>query len=257
MEALLVQAGLNSSVYSVWKILRLAVLAALTAGVCAVAALLLYGKISGDATEIMRFAALVVPPLLSVKILERKTLADMGLCFRWEDCCYFLVGIILAFAINGAAMGLCLIRGENLFLLAFSRLTGASDTVVRCLLIAFAEELFFRGYLVRNTFPSRPFWQRNLLLSFLFMIPHIGTGGSAAALMAAPLALGLLLGYLYRITGSVWMGTGLHWVWSYCAVLWNGVHQEWLLPMVALLVGVLVFCVRKYCRCGRKKAVSQ
>jgi membrane protease YdiL (CAAX protease family) len=82
---------------------------------------------------------------------------------------------------------------------------------------AFAEEILFRGFLLRKAAEIGGFWKANLTIAVLFMLIHwpgwLAAGnGPAGVLAQSPgvFALGFLLGYLVKITGSLWPSVAVH-----------------------------------------------
>ncbi|NPB07027.1 MAG: CPBP family intramembrane metalloprotease [Aquificae bacterium] len=67
--------------------------------------------------------------------------------------------------------------------------------------VAFAEELFFRGYLMR--------YYSNAAVSALFALAHFVYWGSLNALLT--FFPSLLFGFLYRKSGSLWAAVLAHW----------------------------------------------
>jgi hypothetical protein len=86
------------------------------------------------------------------------------------------------------------------------------------LLAAFGEEALFRGYLLTGL--SRA-WGRGVglaVMAVLFAIPHLtvsGAGETHWALFTLLLALpGVVLGWIYLRSGSLWLPVGVHFAWN-------------------------------------------
>jgi hypothetical protein len=92
---------------------------------------------------------------------------------------------------------------------------------------AFAEEAIFRGIMLPHFMKRFRFWQANLLQALLFGLAHLvfplsswikgeATAGEAiagaATLMFATTTGGLVFGYLYYRTGSLWTAVFAHWI---------------------------------------------
>jgi membrane protease YdiL (CAAX protease family) len=90
---------------------------------------------------------------------------------------------------------------------------------------AFMEEGIFRGVMLPHLMRRFSFWQANTLQAFLFGLAHLvwplsswvsgqATAGEAAAeaafLMVATTVGGLVFGYLYYRTGSLWTAIFAH-----------------------------------------------
>jgi membrane protease YdiL (CAAX protease family) len=81
----------------------------------------------------------------------------------------------------------------------------------------FVEEVLFRGFLLRKTWAIWGFWPANLLTSVLFAAIHwpgwLASGGLRTELAMMSLSVfvvGILLGYLLKLTGSLWPSVLVH-----------------------------------------------
>jgi uncharacterized protein len=83
-------------------------------------------------------------------------------------------------------------------------------------LIAFYEELIFRGYILNNLMDSFPKWLALLISAILFMIFH-WTGPSSIGFfsLANSLIMGLLLGLNYIYTRNLWFSICFHIGWKF------------------------------------------
>jgi membrane protease YdiL (CAAX protease family) len=89
----------------------------------------------------------------------------------------------------------------------------AFGTVV---LVAFYEELIFRGYVLSNLMDSFPKWLALVISSILFMIFH-ATGSSSIGFftLANSLLMGLLPGLNYIYTRNLWFPICFHIGWKF------------------------------------------
>lgn len=93
------------------------------------------------------------------------------------------------------------------------------------LLVPLAEEMVFRGALLRlllQSFPERWHWMPIALSAILFAVAH----GNEAQMLHAFL-LGLLLGWLYYRTGSIVPSLVLHWVNNTVAYAVTNIMPQW------------------------------
>lgn len=79
---------------------------------------------------------------------------------------------------------------------------------VLCLLVPFVEEVVFRGAILKSLLGrfANP-WVAILISAVIFAVIHLNP-----AQMPHALLIGLLLGWMYRRTGSILPGVALHWV---------------------------------------------
>jgi membrane protease YdiL (CAAX protease family) len=90
-----------------------------------------------------------------------------------------------------------------------------------------AEELMFRGLILRTFMRRMPFWPAAVLSTFLFGLAHtyeVATVAGAATLAATVGVLGIVNCYLVRITGRLAPGMMLHATGNGVAVLYLAVH---------------------------------
>jgi membrane protease YdiL (CAAX protease family) len=80
-------------------------------------------------------------------------------------------------------------------------------------LIAFYEELIFRGYILNNLMDSLPKWLALLISALLFMIFHWTSLGFFPLLTT--LIMGLILGMNYLYTRNLWFSICFHVAWKF------------------------------------------
>jgi CAAX protease family protein len=167
----------------------------------------------------------------------RKPLGSIGLHARNFDKAFLIGGlslVILFVALYGVQFYLLSTAGETprLAFAAFDEKTGAMGglffTWFRLfgqIVNAFMEEGIFRGVMLPHLMRRFRFWQANALQAFLFGLAHLvwplsswvrgqATAGEAAAEAVSLLVLttvgGLVFGYLYYRTGSLWTAVFAH-----------------------------------------------
>lgn len=125
---------------------------------------------------------------------------------------------------TGLLLGLALIAPIWLLLVLFGRanphpaLGNAGAALATALLalvpMAVSEELLFRGYLQRNLTQALGGWPALILMGILFSFFHLqNPERSFLAMLNIGLA-GVLLGYPYWRSGSLWLPLGLHFSWN-------------------------------------------
>ncbi|MBL7697712.1 MAG: CPBP family intramembrane metalloprotease [Chitinophagaceae bacterium] len=82
-------------------------------------------------------------------------------------------------------------------------------------MIAFSEELIFRGYVLRNLMKSFGKWTALVISAVLFSIVHYSNLGIPALGLINTLLGGLVLGITYIVTRSLWMPIFLHLSWNF------------------------------------------
>ena len=158
---------------------------------------------------------------ISLYVIEKRRFSDMGLNFRTKDIILLLSGIITCCIFYGVV-----IFAESLFQ-GFNSFSQYKDVLISCRergfigligvsVVPFTEELFYRGYILRNTFEKLKFSQISILAALLFSMPHwqyaSGTPVMSFILinMMTTFLFGLLFNNIVRVTKTIWFGAGLH-----------------------------------------------
>jgi membrane protease YdiL (CAAX protease family) len=83
------------------------------------------------------------------------------------------------------------------------------------LIVAFYEELVFRGYLLNNLMLSLNKWAALCITALLFALAHAGNPGFTIIAFINIFLAGLLLGVNYIYTRNLWFGILLHFSWNF------------------------------------------
>lgn len=151
-----------------------------------------------------------------IRRLDRQTTAVLGLESRpgWQR--EVLIGL---------ALGCLMIAAIFVAFLALhlAVLTSAGGSAVMALLLsaasmlplALSEEILFRGYVLRNLVQQYGARVGILITALLFSLGHMaGPSRSLIPLLSIAMA-GLLLGYAYLKSGSLWLPFALHFAWNF------------------------------------------
>jgi len=105
---------------------------------------------------------------------------------------------------------------------------------VVCLLAPLAEELVFRGAVLRALIAWRPerTWAMIAVSALFFALAHVNP-----AQMPHAFVIGLLLGWMYQRTGSIVPGMALHWVNNTVAYLLFHAYPDPSIKLVDILSG--------------------
>lgn len=178
----------------------------------------LSGLLQGDHLWMMVLLEFVVS-LITVWIfrtlIDRRSLAGLGLDpGRYGQEC--LIGLFTGPALLGLLSLLLMLTGH----LQWVDITPDASTLFISLgmvvLIAFSEELVFRGYVLSNFLESfNNKWIALLLSALCFAIFHLGGPGINALAFANLFLAGILLGINYIYTRNLWFSIGLHLSWNF------------------------------------------
>ncbi|HEY9060332.1 MAG TPA: type II CAAX endopeptidase family protein [Pseudobacteroides sp.] len=126
-----------------------------------------------------------------------------------------LMGIVWGLVIGGALIGINL---GKMFLYGKSSLNMDFDLdkIINVVLVTcLTEEIVFRGFLLNKIEEFIEFWGANILVAILFVTIHfpiwiINEGGITIMKVIPVMALGILFGYAYKKTGSLWTSIIIH-----------------------------------------------
>lgn len=87
--------------------------------------------------------------------------------------------------------------------------------MVTMAIVAFYEELVFRGYLLGNLMESMNKWAALSISALLFMIAHLSNPNLSLPGAINVFLAGLLLGINYIQTRNLWFGIAFHFAWNF------------------------------------------
>ncbi len=166
---------------------------------------------------VMKFSVYLLVSVITVyffrKLIDKKDLVSLGLQLK----------NYLSHAAVGCSLALLLLSIGTFILIAGNNLQGkglnfdASDLVTGCvvmILIAFAEELAFRGYILNNLMLSMDKWMALICSALLFAVFHLSNAGVGIIAFLNVFIAGVLLGINYIFTKNLWYGTFFHFAWN-------------------------------------------
>lgn len=153
--------------------------------------------------------------LLMRRFIDRQSAVSLG--FQWKGfqkqgiTGFFLALLILS---TGAIV---------LVLLQYLYFTGVSVNAVKLgsgmllfILVAFTEEIAFRGYVLGNLLQSTNKWVALTITAFVFALFHFtNPGGNNWLPMVNIFVAGYLLGINYIYTRNLWFAIFLHFSWNF------------------------------------------
>jgi membrane protease YdiL (CAAX protease family) len=127
-------------------------------------------------------------------------------CAGGLACLSLLVGVLHAggyLAFDGLALhGVSILAYGLVYLLVFT-------------FVGLSEETLFRGYVQSTLTRGIGFWPAALLVSALFAASHIQNNGENFFGIVEVLVAGLVFCLLLRLSGSLWLGIGVHTAWDW------------------------------------------
>ena len=148
------------------------------------------------------------------RYIDRKPVKSLG--FQWPG--------FQADALTGFCLGLALLGTGSLVLLATHNLEwtdvhfAATDLFtggVLMILIAFTEEMVFRGYILNNLMESMNKWLALGISAVLFTFAHGSNPGITFIAVINLILAGLLLGINFIYTRNIWFAICFHFSWNF------------------------------------------
>ena len=123
-----------------------------------------------------------------------------GALWGWAE---ISVLVLLIGTLGGYTLGDVALRGGE-------AVRYAVQWALVCLMVGFAEEFAFRGYLLFTLSSGMDFWPAAVLLSLLFSAVHLGNPGENFMGVTGVFAIAMFFCLTVRRTGSLWFAIGQH-----------------------------------------------
>jgi membrane protease YdiL (CAAX protease family) len=148
------------------------------------------------------------------KFLDKKTFFSLGFTLKGYSNEAGL-GFFAALAILGIGSIILIATGYITFISATFDIPPLLLAVAVMAIVAFVEELLFRGYLLNNLLQSMNKWLALVISSVLFAIFHLGNPDATLFAIINISLAGILLGLNYIFTKNLWFGICFHFAWNY------------------------------------------
>jgi uncharacterized protein len=181
------------------------------------------------AFELMDFLIFVFASWI-MGLIEDRTIADYGLPWRKMFRLQFWQGVLVGFASITAL--LVSMRVAGVFYFGSIALHGADIWkwamvyAVVFLLVALREEFRARGYALYTLSAGIGFWPAAILSAAYFGYSHHGNSGEDWIGLFNAGAFGLLLCFLLRRTGNLWLPIGFHMAFDWGETYFYGVADS-------------------------------
>ena len=162
---------------------------------------------------------LFIPSLLAVylmaRFVDRVPMSVFGLTFHTGWFRDVLLGVAFAAAMVVAVIGAAaLFGGVDVKWNASGMAAQALATMAVLSILAFSEELVFRGYPLQVFLKGIGPLAAMLLISFLFALLHMDNDGASLLSTVNTLIAGVFLSRAYLQTRSIWLPYGIHVGWN-------------------------------------------
>lgn len=148
------------------------------------------------------------------KFMDRKSFKSLG--FTWKGYSNEAgLGFFAASALLGIGSIMLVAMGYLSFIAISFDIAPLLLEIVIMLVVAFVEELLFRGYLLNNLLQSVNKWGALSISAALFSLFHGSNPDVTGFAIINIFLAGILLGLNYIFTKSLWFGIFFHFAWNY------------------------------------------
>jgi len=146
-----------------------------------------------------------------VRWVEKRPVSELSRIGAWREVATGVLGVT---ALLAATMGL-------LFAFGIYQVTGSNSWTVmivpiaELVLVAFVEELVFRGVIFRIVESSLGSWIALVLTASIFAVSHLPNEGVTVLAIAVTGMAGVMLGAAFMATRRLWLAIGIHFGWNF------------------------------------------
>jgi membrane protease YdiL (CAAX protease family) len=173
------------------------------------------------ASEVIELFAITISVFLARRLLDRRSIASLGLQLDWRLLLDLLAGIAITFVMMGLIyLGMYLmgwIRFEGFAWQNQPPLTALANFLLMLfifILVGWNEELLSRGYHLQTLASGLNLAWGVILSSAVFGLLHIFNPNATWVSAVGILLAGLFLAYAYLRTRRLWLSIGLHIGWN-------------------------------------------
>jgi membrane protease YdiL (CAAX protease family) len=181
----------------------------------------------------MSFAGSLTITYIFRRWIDRKSFLSLGLSFRNHGGDR-IAGLSLAVSILGLATLILYFSGHVKWMDIIPDGRSLLISLGGLIMVAFYEEILFRGYILSNLLESLNKWTALAISALLFTLFHLGNPGFDFLSVLNLFAIGVLLGMNYMYTRNLWFSISFHFAWNFLegpvmGYPVSGIHFETLL----------------------------
>lgn len=169
-------------------------------------------------SSILNNGGFILASILTWKLLDKKKIRDMGIVNITKGKKEFLLGLLMgAVSISIVCIILLLFRQVKLNNplskpdISMSLMTG----LISFVFVGFGEEFFSRAYVMSVLKQTKNKWFIIIISSAIFSALHLFNNAIGALPLFNLFLAGILLGYMFMKSKSIWMPIGFHITWNY------------------------------------------
>lgn len=146
-----------------------------------------------------------------VRRIENRSVSELSRTGAWREVA---CGALGAAALLAVTMG-ALFAARSYLVTGLNSWTVLIVPIAELVLVAFFEELIFRGIVFRIIEKSLGSWIALGLTSLIFAASHLPNEGVTVLAVAVTAVAGVMLGAAFMATGRLWLAIGMHFGWNY------------------------------------------
>jgi membrane protease YdiL (CAAX protease family) len=148
------------------------------------------------------------------KFVDKKSFESLGFTWKGHNN-EAALGLFAALAILGIGSLLLVATGNISFVSANFDASPLMLELGIMVVVAFVEEVIFRGYLLNNLMQSMNKWMALIITSVLFALFHCSNPDITVFAIINILLAGILIGINYIFTKNLWFGICFHFAWNF------------------------------------------
>lgn len=160
----------------------------------------------------------IISCIVMWKIFEKKKIKEMGLINIKKGYKDLIIGLILGI-ITISIVAIILLLVGNVKLVNPVNKPQISISLVYGLIlfifVGFGEEILGRAYIMSVLKQTRNKWLVLVVSALIFAALHLGNNGISILAFVNLFLVGMLFGYMFMKSKSVWMPIGYHITWNY------------------------------------------
>ena len=157
-------------------------------------------------------AATLILSYVFCKVIDHKSFVDLGLA---PDTRGTLAGFFLAGALIGTGSMILFATGNLQWINSTANWKELFTLLMLMMLMAFSEEIAFRGYILGNLLHSFTRWPAILVSAAGFVFMHAANPGMQLTAIFNVFLGGVLLGQCFAFNKNCWMPIAFHFAWNF------------------------------------------
>ncbi len=167
-------------------------------------------------SEFVFLSSVAISTLIMMRVFEKSRFIEIGLKIRPKTAYEILIGLVVGFVMIALVVLPNAILGYYKYDFTLNQIFPEIFKVtIFFLLVAFAEEILFRGYPFQRLIDGTNPFIATLIFSLLFSIAHLQNPNVNSIALINVFLAGVWLSSAYVKTRSLWLPISLHFSWNF------------------------------------------